>query len=231
MATPVLLLHGALGAKDQFESLTHKLQKFYEVHVLNFTGHGGGDVDGVNYSTDLFVTDVEDYLEGQNLPGIHIFGYSMGGYVALRFAQKYPEKAYSVTTLGTKFHWTPETARSEIKMLDPGNMLSKVPEYAAMLAKRHLPADWKRVVELTAEMMMDLGNGAAIKEADLKQIKTRVVLGIGSEDKMVSIEETKWAHKALPNAVLMTLEGVQHPIERLRFETMRDLIQTAVNLR
>lgn len=186
-------------------------------------------MEGVEYSTDLFVTDIEDYLAGQNIPGIHLFGYSMGGYVALRFAQKFPDKTFSVTTLGTKFNWSPETVAKETKMLDPGEMLSKVPEYAAMLAKRHLPEDWKKVVKNTARMMEELGNGAAINEEDLRKINTKVVLGIGLDDNMVTVEETKWAHAALPNSLMVKLEGVQHPLERLPFEKLRELIRKALS--
>lgn len=229
MATPLLLLHGALGSREQFELLSNKLRKFYEIHVLNFSGHGGGDLEGLDYSIDLFVRDVEEYLAGQNINAIHMFGYSMGGYVALRFAQKHPERALSVTTLGTKFDWTPETAAREQQLLDPGMMLSKVPEFAAMVAKRHAPADWKQVVLKTSSMMGKLGHGSALTKEDLSQIKPHVVLGIGDQDNMVTIQETKWADSALPNSEVMVLPGVAHPIERLTIDSIRSLLKRSLS--
>ncbi len=42
----LLLLHGALGAKSQFDKLADLLCTTYIVHALNFEGHGGaGEVE------------------------------------------------------------------------------------------------------------------------------------------------------------------------------------------
>lgn len=37
---PLLLLHGAIGATDQLEPLAAELNSYYDVHMLNFPGHG-----------------------------------------------------------------------------------------------------------------------------------------------------------------------------------------------
>jgi len=37
----LLLLHGALGSKEQLAALALKLKDKYVVHTLNFNGHGG----------------------------------------------------------------------------------------------------------------------------------------------------------------------------------------------
>jgi esterase/lipase len=37
----ILLLHGAIGAKDQLQPLADALKDRYIVHTLNFSGHGG----------------------------------------------------------------------------------------------------------------------------------------------------------------------------------------------
>ena len=42
-----------------------------------------------------------------------IFGYSMGGYVALHAARRHPERIGSIMTLGTKFAWDTPTAEKE----------------------------------------------------------------------------------------------------------------------
>lgn len=51
----------------------------------------------------------------------------MGGYLALCYAAKHPERLNSVITMGTKFNWTEEQALQESKMLDPETIAEKFP--------------------------------------------------------------------------------------------------------
>ena len=68
---------------------------------------------------------------------IDIFGYSMGGYVALWLARFYPDRVGKIFTLGTKLKWNDEEAEKEIKMLNPEKVELKVPAFAQQLAERH----------------------------------------------------------------------------------------------
>ena len=57
MKDKLLLLHGALGSKNQLLSLKATLEKTYEVYDLNFEGHGG--IQSINeFSIDLFTENV-----------------------------------------------------------------------------------------------------------------------------------------------------------------------------
>src|SRR5688572_10854421 len=152
----ILLLHGALGAKSQLEPLKHLLQSTFDVHTLNFEGHGDRPSEK-DYSMDLFAQNLKDYLDQHNLKNVLVFGYSMGGYVALRLAQKHPAYFEKIITLGTKFNWTPETAAKEVKMLDADKIQEKVPAFAHALSKLHSATDWRLVLKKTAAMMLDLG--------------------------------------------------------------------------
>src|SRR5690606_41352857 len=104
-----------------------------------------------------FAEDVLVYLEQQNIKSIDIFGYSMGGYVALYLAKNHPEKVGKLITLGTKLSWTPDIAAKETKMLDAAKMEEKIPAFAEILKTRHYLNDWKMVLEKTAYMMVAMG--------------------------------------------------------------------------
>src|SRR5688572_15290055 len=116
---PLLLLHGAIGAASQFEKLTQLLQPDFEVFSLNFSGHGGKEIPEPGFNMPLFANDVLTFMEEKQLDKVDIFGYSMGGYVALYLALHYPEKVNRIMTLGTKFDWSPEIAAHETRMLNP----------------------------------------------------------------------------------------------------------------
>src|ERR1700746_915470 len=58
----ILLLHGAIGAKDQLEPLEEKLKTNFIVHTLSFSGHGGEPMPEI-FSIEHFAKDVLKYLE------------------------------------------------------------------------------------------------------------------------------------------------------------------------
>ena len=109
----LILLHGALGSEKQLHALKNELTNF-NIYTLNFEGHGGRTING-SYSIDRFVQNVLDFMFANQLQNASFFGYSMGGYVALKLAAYHPEKVESIVTLGTKFNWTPEIAAAEVK--------------------------------------------------------------------------------------------------------------------
>ena len=91
MKEQLLLLHGALGSTAPFDSIIKPLENTYEVYTLNFDGHGGEPIPE-HFSIDLFTNNVIDFLNTKAIDNITVFGYSMGGYVALNAALKVPQK-------------------------------------------------------------------------------------------------------------------------------------------
>lgn len=212
MKEKLLLLHGALGSKNQFLPIKEKLSTSFEVYDLNFAGHGGVHTEEA-YSIDLFTQNVIDYLDQSEIDQVTIFGYSMGGYVGLNTALKAPNRIKKVITLGTKFNWSLSSAKKEVGRLNPAIIETKVPHFAQKLQREHYPLDWKIVMEKTAAMMLAMGHGARLKDEELQAIQVPVVVGIGGMDAMVSYEESAYAADLIPNVKLIKLEGAKHPIE------------------
>ncbi|MDF2436742.1 MAG: alpha/beta hydrolase [Bacteroidota bacterium] len=210
----ILLLHGAIGAKNQLETISAGLQNNFIVHTLDFSGHGSAAMSD-KFSIPGFAEDVIKYLESNKIESINIFGYSMGGYVALYLAARHPEKVRSVFTFATKFLWTPEIALKEIKMLDPEKISEKLPAFAAILKKRHSANGWKIVLQKTQEMMVEMGQTNPLTESDLEKIEQRILIGIGDRDTMVTLEETINVYRQLRNASLVVFPETQHPIEKV----------------
>src|ERR1700741_653033 len=121
MMENILLLHGALGSKEQFAALSVSLENKFNVHTLNFYGHGGGEFSG-EFSISSFACQVSCYMDENNISPAHIFGHSMGGYVGIYLAKHYPAKVKQVITLATKFSWSPEIAAREAQLLDAGQL-------------------------------------------------------------------------------------------------------------
>lgn len=209
----ILLLHGAIGATDQLSPLPRELAGSFSVHTLNFSGHGGFPFAAEPFSIQLFATEVLAFLDKEDIPNISIFGYSMGGYVAMYLAKYHPERVNKIITLATKYNWDETIAANEIKMLNAAKIEEKLPEFAATLQKRHAPNDWKNVLEKTAAMLTELGKLNPLKIDDYPAIQNPVLLLLGDRDKMVTLDETVEVYKNLPKAQLAILPNTAHPIE------------------
>lgn len=219
----ILLLHGALGSKTQLEALQSLLTTNFTVHLLNFEGHGGRTSER-EFSMDTFAENIVEKLRSEGIKKTHIFGYSMGGYVALTLAKKYPTLVDRIVTLGTKFDWTIETAEKEVKMLNPIVIEAKVPAYAKSLQELHHPNDWKIVLQKTARMMLSLANGEKLANEDFIQIQHNVLIGIGTLDRMVTIQESEHVAALLPKGTLKIIPDVKHPIDKVDQKVLATLI-------
>lgn len=213
------MLHGTLGAREQLYPLRDRLEAQRDVHVFNFSGHGGKPF-AERFGTMQFVDETLAYLDAHDLEQVDIFGYSMGGYVALCLARLRPDRVRRIFTLGTKFHWTPETATAEVKRLDPAVIEAKVPHFARLLAERHAPNDWKELLAATTEMMLDLGDRNLLPPPVLGTIPHPVVIARGGLDEMVTYDESLRAANALHQGQLVILPDTPHPIEKVEVDLL-----------
>ncbi|MBK8521640.1 MAG: alpha/beta fold hydrolase [Chitinophagaceae bacterium] len=209
----ILLLHGAIGAANQLSGVENELADSVAVLHFNFSGHGGSPFAAEDFSIALFAMEVMAFLDKKGIPSINIFGYSMGGYVAMYLAKHHPERVNKIITLATKFKWDENIAANETKMLNAEKIEAKLPDFAASLQKRHAPNNWKTVLEKTAAMLVEMGKDNPLKPVDYPAIQQPVLLMLGDRDKMVTLEETVEVYKNLPKAQLAILPNTAHPIE------------------
>jgi pimeloyl-ACP methyl ester carboxylesterase len=215
MKKNLLLLHGALGSRKGFESWKPELGDSYNVHALDFEGHGEHPSSTAELSIERLTLQLLAYMEEQHIESTDIFGYSMGGYVALHLASIAPQKVRKVMTLGTKFAWSQETAAEEQKKLDPEKIEAKVPHYARYLQDLHPAQDWKALVLRTAAMMKSLGAAPLLSPSLFHGLPHEVCIGLGDGDTMVSREESEEAARAIPQGTFMLLANTPHPLEKV----------------
>ncbi len=220
----VLLLHGAIGAREQLQPLADLLSKKYIIHTINFNGHGGtGSKNG--FSIEGFAKDVLDYLQQNNIERVAVFGYSMGGYVGMWLARHHPHIITRIVTLATKFHWDEMIAAREIKMLDAATIEEKLPVFAQQLQLRHGSAHWRILLEKTKILLQQLGSNNALQLRDYKHILIPCLVLLGDKDKMVTREETIAVQEALPDGIYKLLPDTTHPIEQTNMKLLARSIE------
>lgn len=220
----ILLLHGAIGAKDQLRSLADRLSKKYKIHTLDFNGHGE-NTTSTYFSIEGFAEDVRYYMEQNNISQAVFFGYSMGGYVAMWLGSYYPKITSRIITLATKFHWDETIAEKETKLLDADTIEEKVPAFAEQLRQRHGTDHWKSLLEKTKSLLQQLGNKNALELSAYADISIPCLLLLGDNDKMVTAAETIAVQYALPNAQYRSLPNTVHQIEQVDIEMLAGIIE------
>jgi pimeloyl-ACP methyl ester carboxylesterase len=221
----LILLHGALGHTQHFAPYLPWLERHFKVHHFLFRGHGATGLPEGGIQMQTYVDQLQQYCDTHNLHQFDVFGYSMGGYVALAYALRKPGRIGSLLTLATKLHWTAEGAAKESKMLNPDVIAEKVPKYAAQLAEQHGAEQWKTLLPAIAGMMTDLGNNPLLGIHNYTDITCRVQLMVGDKDAMVTLEETLEAAKHIPEARLAVLPRTKHPLEQVRPQLLMDLMK------
>lgn len=89
---PVLVfLHGFLESKGIWTDFVQSLQVRYRVVLLDLPGHGRNTAPRESYSMEAAAGYIRETLQALNINKCTLVGHSMGGYVAMALAEKYPE--------------------------------------------------------------------------------------------------------------------------------------------
>lgn len=89
--TTVVLLHGFLERLEMWDYFTSKISKSNRVISIDLLGHGETESIGYVHSMGSMADYVKAVLDKLRIRKYILVGHSMGGYVALAIAEKYPD--------------------------------------------------------------------------------------------------------------------------------------------
>lgn len=226
----IVLLHGALGCSSDLNAISSELEKNdLKPYRFSFSGHGKTPYHNA-FGIEQFTSELENYIRENNLSNPIVFGYSMGGYVALLLASKQPKLIGNIITLGTKFNWNKQTVEKETAMLNPDVISQKVPAFAKSLEQKH-GENWKTLLHKTAILMWEIHEKNFLNNETLKGIQIKTLVGLGDKDNMVSMEETYHVYRTLSKANMYMLPETKHILETVNAKTLCDLILPYINTR
>lgn len=87
----VVLLHGFLESQEVWKDYIKELAKKYAVVAIDLLGHGKTACLAYVHSMEEMADQVKAVLKAHDIRKSILVGHSMGGYVALAFAEKYPD--------------------------------------------------------------------------------------------------------------------------------------------
>lgn len=97
--TVVVLLHGFLENKYMWEELITEFSKRNRVITLDLLGHGDSECLGYQHTMEDNAAVVHAVLSHLRIRKAIFIGHSMGGYVALAFAELYPQMVKGIVLL------------------------------------------------------------------------------------------------------------------------------------
>lgn len=107
----LVLLHGFLWDSTLWKPFLPILSQKFKVITIDLLGHGkSGEVNSVHEMSEI-ATSVAHILAHEKIEKTRIIGHSMGGYVGLAFAEKFPEQLEALVLL----HSTPKADNEERK--------------------------------------------------------------------------------------------------------------------
>ena len=88
-APPLVILHGLLGSSRNWTTIGRALQAHFDVHALDLRNHGNSPHAEAMSWVEL-CEDLQAYLDAHGLKKIYLFGHSLGGKIAMRYACQNP---------------------------------------------------------------------------------------------------------------------------------------------
>jgi pimeloyl-ACP methyl ester carboxylesterase len=100
---PVVLLHGFLENSSMWNHLIPEITKSHRVIAIDLLGHGQTGCLGYVHSMELMAEAVEAVLNSLKVEKFTCIGHSMGGYVALAYAEKHPQALNGLCLMNSTF--------------------------------------------------------------------------------------------------------------------------------
>ena len=89
---PVVQIGGAVNGHEGYALITPSMQAHFTVIDYDHRGYGFSDRPRQKYTMDVWADDLAGLLDALGVHQCHVHGGSMGGFIAVLFAAKYPER-------------------------------------------------------------------------------------------------------------------------------------------
>jgi pimeloyl-ACP methyl ester carboxylesterase len=218
--TPLLLLNGGLSTISIFSNMIPELSKHFRVIVSDAPGEGRSEqADSLSYK--VMASYASKMIDLLKLDSVYVYGFSLGGCVALRLAADRPDKvkmtvvhsgAYSYDGFGPGFGGDKVTPE----------MIEARPQFWLNDHLKTSPQKdkWKKFLQDFAKMM---SAREVISEDRLKQIQHPVLVVQGDQD-LIRTEHALQMHNLIKGSQLCIMPATSHFV---LFENP-DLIKKAV---
>lgn len=225
----IVLLHGFLESSKMWKPLIPQLLEHNTIVTIDFPGHGKSEVVSEVHSMELMAEVVDELLQKLNISSAIFIGHSMGGYVALAYAELFPEKVEKLVLVNSS-----PKADSEERKENRNRALKVIGQNSdafISMAISNLFSDTSRenlsseieILKKEAQSFPLDGIKAAIRgmrdrkdrTAVLKNFSKEKYMILAEEDPLLPIEETKKLAESCNTASIVIGGGHMSTVENL----------------
>ncbi len=222
---PVIFVHAFPLNRTMWEPQFEEFGGVFDVIAPDMRGHGASELDLERVSMEQMADDVHALAEALELGPVVLVGLSMGGYVALAFAKKYPDALRALVLADTRATADDAEAREnryatirDVAANGPAALAEKM--LPRLLSEKSIEEDHELV--LTVRRMIETNSAAGIAAAlagmaeredssgVLASIAVPTLVIVGTEDAVTPPADAEALASGIAGARLERLEGAAH---------------------
>ncbi len=222
---PILFIHGFPFNNTMWSPQMMALPQEYRAISFDVRGHGESDVGDGQYSIEFFVDDAIALLDHLDVRQAVFCGLSMGGYIALRAAERHPERVRALVLCDTRSEADPNEGKvkraSQIKAVKAHGTKTFAESFVkAVFAPETFSSNPKAVagiqaiIEATSPLAVS-GTLLALAArtdttASLAGLKVPTLILVGEHDTLTPPSASEALHKNIKGSELHVIPHAAH---------------------
>lgn len=221
----LLVLHGAAGCtRYETAPLMRRLESAFHLVGVDLSGHGTSAFPpNQDFSLDLFAEDARAVMDALNLSSAHVFGFSLGGGVALQLAHRHPDRVDRLALLQTNVRWTEAQVRQMKERLDLDEIRAQAPTRANRIRTRHEQPE--RLLQELRAFVETLPDASETLSKTLPDLSAPTLVAGVDRDPLFGPDTPRALHRTLPNARLALLPGEHHSLGHVPLSLLAPLLR------
>ena len=214
------LLHGAAGATvAETAALARLLAPYFHIVALDYAGHGASTSFNEHPLTgELFVQNAVDVLNHLGHKPTHLFGFSMGGYIAMELARHYPDYVEHLAVYAGNAFWDEELVDRMLARLQPDNL----PD----VTRHRLNAirdDWQQLFRRMQSFVRGLPDLPDVAKR-LGEITQPTLITSADNDDLFPLQSALDLHAHIPHSRLAVLPATRHEMSHAVLPLLANLL-------
>ena len=223
-ALPIVLIHGMTFDHKSWNPQIEILKQNYRVIAYDIRGHGKSDILDGQYTYKMFADDLIALLDYLKIDKAVLCGLSMGGIVAMRTFDMYPDRIKALIFCDTRSdadsNETKNWRENAIELIKKEGLEPFADEFIELCAPKNFvkfPEDLE-IIRETILLSSPLGIcGALLAQAArpdleclLPQIDVPTLIMVGENDYLTPLDLSKFIHENIPGSELKIISNACH---------------------
>jgi len=224
-ALPIVLLHGMTLDHRMWNPQIEVLKENYRVITYDIRGHGKTDIADGQYTYRMFADDLIALLDYLQVEKAVLCGLSMGGAIALRAFELYPERIRALILCDTRSeadsNETKYWRENSIKSIKQSGLEQFTDEFIETLFSAETMKNQPETVKFTRNTILSsspLGIcGVLLAQAartdmshSIQEINVPTLILIGENDDFTPISSSETMNERIPDSELVIIPRAGH---------------------